>query len=273
MKRALVAALCAAWCCCPCLAHAADVAVPTSAAPPPIVAPVPAYNWYGFFIGGHLGFGWSSDAIVLTPNSLYTTERFPNTIAADPRGLVGGVQYGSNWQYQRIVLGTESDFSFTDIRRSQLAITNFTPATSATITNRGEQKLPWFGTTRVRAGYAVQDNVLVYVTGGLANGRAQESFSAIESPGGCPGTPCAQGSATKTLWGWTAGAGLEYGAGPWSAKIEYLRYDLGTLTLHTVDPTSPGASIAASTKFAGNIVRVGVNYRFNWTPWELIFGH
>ena len=38
------------------------------------------------------------------------------------------------------------------------------------------------------------------------------------------------------------------------------------------DPLLPGAGIATSARFAGDIVRGGISYRFNWTPWELIFG-
>jgi len=241
-------------------ARAADMTLP---APPPLSAPapVPGYNWSGFFVGGHLGYGWGSEAITLTPDSHYPSGSIPPAIAADPRGVVVGVQYGTNWQFDRLVLGTESDFSFTDIRRSQTILT-----TTPSVTNTGEQKLPWFGTTRVRAGYALQDNLLIYATGGLANGRAEASFSAFG-----PGIG-AVGSRSKTLWGWTLGGGLEYGMGPWSGKVEFLHYDIGTLTFYTIDTKAPGASIKASTKFAGDMVRVGVNYRFDWTPWQLIFG-
>jgi len=233
-------------------ASTADMAVPATTF-------TPAYNWSGFFVGGHLGYGWGGDSMTLTTSS-YPLGTIPPAIAADPRGFVGGVQYGTNWQIDRFVLGTDSDFSFTDIRHSQTIIT------TGSITNTGEQKLPWFGTTRVRAGYAIQDNLMIYATGGLANGRAEASFSANGATIG------ATGSRSKTLWGWTAGVGLEYGIGPWSAKIEYLHYDLGSLTFTTFDPNAPGAFITASTKFAGDIVRGGVNYRFNWTPWQLIFG-
>jgi len=274
MKGGFVGGSGLVWCCAGYPTHAADITMPGQPPPAPpaaITAPAPAYNWYGFFIGGHLGHGWGSGGVELTPDSNYTGTfggaAFPTVIAADPKGWEGGIQYGSNWQFEHIVLGTESDFSFTGIDRSQTIITNVT----VPIANTGEQRLPWLGTTRVRGGYVVQDNILLYGTAGLANGRAETSFSALESPGACPGSPCARASEKKNLWGWTVGGGAEYGAGPWSAKIEFLHYDLGTLTIHTVDPTMKG-SIAAATKFAGNIVRAGVNDRFNWTPWELIFG-
>jgi len=242
-------------------AFAADLAMPPPPPPAPAAVPVlpPVYNWSGFFVGGHLGYGWGADSMRLTPDSSYAAGTIVPAIAADPRGVVAGVQYGTNWQFDRIVLGTESDFSFTDIRRSQTIVTSGA-------SNTGEQKLPWFGTTRVRAGYTLQDNLLIYATGGLANGTAKGSFSAIGSSAG------AVGSRSKTLWGWTVGGGLEYGMGPWSAKIEYLHYDIGTLTFYTIDTSIPGGLIKASTKFDGDMVRVGVDYRFAWTPWQLIFG-
>ena len=60
----------------------------------------------------------------------------------------------------------------------------------------------------------------------------------------------------------------------WSAKLEYLYYDLGTVTLNSV--VTWGAyglasgelwyaySTSASARFNGNLVRAGVNYHFNW---------
>ena len=65
---------------------------------------------------------------------------------------------------------------------------------------------------------------------------------------------------------------MEYAVGHWSANLEYLHYDLGNLNYNMTDPTTT-AFIGASTKFSGDIVRGGVNYRFDWTPWEFIFGH
>ena len=39
----------------------------------------------------------------------------PSSLADNPKGVLGGIQYGTNWQFNRIVLGLESDFSFSDI--------------------------------------------------------------------------------------------------------------------------------------------------------------
>ncbi|MGC1373111.1 MAG: outer membrane beta-barrel protein [Candidatus Sulfotelmatobacter sp.] len=71
--------------------------------------------------------------------------------------------------------------------------------------------------------------------------------------------------------GWTIGGGIEWSFAPnWSAKAEYLYYDLGSATynLGTLNTTSTGLSftrlgVSSTADFRGNIVRVGLNYRFN----------
>ena len=136
----------------------------------------------------------------------------------------------------------------------------------------GNQKLNWLSTARARAGVTVTDNLLAFVTGGVAGGQAEVASSHIAINGGinvCGLLDCPVGSAKKTLWGWAAGGGLEYGIGPWSIKAEYLHYDLGSLTFSIVDPVAfPTIGIVTTrTKFSGDIVRLGLNYRFNWgTP-------
>lgn len=251
------------------MAAAADLPNKSPAYKAPVAIP---YTWSGFYVGGTLGYGWGGQSINLTPDANYAPAFangvVPYSLAADPRGAIGGIEYGTNWQFQRIVLGWESDFSFSDIKQSQTVITHIFGA----VNNIGEQKLNWLSTSRARVGYLVQDNLLLYATGGLADGRATASSSAT-MVAICGGGNCPAGSDGKILWGWTVGGGVEYGIGHWSAKLEYLHYDLGNLNYNMTDPTFPGAFIAASTKFSGDIVRAGVNYRFDWTPWELLFGH
>jgi outer membrane immunogenic protein len=249
-------------------AVAADLPLkaPAQAVPPP--AP---YSWKGFYVGVEGGYGWGSEAIQFTPDVNYTPAfaagTLPRSLANDPRGGLAGIQFGTNWQFGSWVLGTASDFSWTDITRSQTTISG-----GGALTIIGQQKLSWLSTTRGRLGFTVTDNLLLYGTGGLADGRASasSSFSLV----GCPANGnCPTGSAAKTLWGWAAGGGLEYAVGHWSFDVEYLHYDLGRLNYNMTDPTAPGAFIAASTKFSGDIVRCGINYRFDWTPWDFLFGH
>jgi outer membrane immunogenic protein len=253
MGRIGLAAVCAGVLLANASALAADMPLKAPPAPRP-------YSWAGFYIGGTAGYAWGSDALDLTYGSAFPAG-MPASLASNPKGFLGGVEYGTNYQFGRWVLGTESDFSLADIAKTQ--------STSASgFTTIGTQRIDTFSTSRVRAGYTVQDNILLYGTGGLADGTVKATAASVM--GGCP--ICVVGSNSTTLWGWTAGAGVEYGKGPWSVKVEYLHYDLGNLNFPISDPAVAGATIAASNRFAGDLVRAGVNYRFDWTPWQLIFG-
>ena len=86
--------------------------------------------------------------------------------------------------------------------------------------------------------------LMPYITGGAAFGDVKAS-----SP---------FGDASKTMIGWTAGAGLEYAMwSNWSVKAEYLYVDLGSFDC--------GITCGATTDdvtFKANVVRAGINYRF-----------
>ena len=61
--------------------------------------------------------------------------------------------------------------------------------------------------------------------------------------------------------GWTIGGGTEVALGPnWSAKLEYLYVDLGTVNNTVVVTGAP--SLTDSARVQMNVVRAGVNYRF-----------
>src|ERR1700694_5691555 len=67
-------------------AWAADMAMPPPAppsAPAPVPVAVPVYNWSGFFGGGHLGYGWGSEAGTLAPHR-YPSGNLSPALAPDP---------------------------------------------------------------------------------------------------------------------------------------------------------------------------------------------
>lgn len=69
-------------------------------------APVWAQGWQGPYVGIHIG-GASSDFT----NQLATT---PGP-TGETRSMVGGVQFGYNWQHGGSVVGAEADVSLTDL--------------------------------------------------------------------------------------------------------------------------------------------------------------
>ena len=274
MKRWVIAGAAAlVWMVAASPSGAADIpAAPVAKAPVMVSA---KQSWYGFYIGVHGGYAWGRNAIQLTPDAFYTplfaAAGLPGSVARDTKGFLAGITYGSNWQFDRIVIGTDSDFSFTDIKSSQTINAAFG---GLPFTANASQRLTWFGTSRLRAGVLITDNILLYGTGGLANGRIEAaSNNTINLAGGCllPGA-CPSGGITKNIWGWAAGGGIEYATGPWQFRAEYLHYDLGTVSYVMRDLVVPAATIGASAKVAGDMVRGAITYRFNWTPLGLIFG-
>lgn len=231
----------------------------------PVAVPV-AQNWYGFFIGVSGGYAWGSKGVDITAGVPLTPFAATTTLANNPTSGLGGLQWGSNWQFNRIVLGTIGDIYISDIKASQTITAAVGAATaSATI----DQHLKWFGTTRLRAGVLLTDNFLVYASGGLASGRGQSTFQTTTNFG-CPAIGCPFGTASKTMWGWAGGGGVEYLSGPWSLRAEYLHYDLGTLSYPVMVPAPLFAT--ASARMSGDMVLGTVSYKFNWTPLGILFG-
>lgn len=244
-------------------ANAADLALK---APP---APV-WYDWTGFYVGLNAGYSWGKSS------TTYDVVGLPlNSTSQSMNGGLGGGQIGYNWQFNRNWLfGLEADIQGTGQRGTAVLPTVvFVPPPGAlalpntTSTASLAQKLPWFGTVRARVGIEPTDHWLLYVTGGLAYGEVK-STAAVTTSVAFPGGPVIGGAAATatvntTRAGWTVGGGVEgVISGPWTAKLEYLYMDLGTLNnaFLGIGPTFP--AIGTSSHVTDNILRVGVNYRF-----------
>ncbi len=293
-------------------AIAADL--PSRKAP---IAPPPPPMWTGFYVGLNAGGTWGNggsvdmvsgpvylhpDALTgSTANALYDWS-LPSAFGASGRmnanagGFIGGGQIGYNQNVTaNIVAGVEADIQGIASGAGAVSMLNVTQVGAAAETSSSgapistlataTKNLDYIGTVRGRLGYLVTPTLLVYGSGGLAYGgvslnASYWSFAPTISPaselskawGGA-------GSFSNTQVGWTAGGGLEWMFMPnWSARVEYLYYDLGTVSFNQ----SPSGAIIdvqqdprygqnwwlntsrVSTRFNGNIVRAGVNYHFNW---------
>ena len=227
------------------LALLAATALSTGTAQIAFAAPAPpVYNWTGFYIGGYAGYGWGrTTARDVGNNNGLPWYILGTEFSAKPNSFIGGAQTGYNFQFNQFVLGMEADVGY--FRLNGSALYDNTPAHSDTsVVSSGT----YAATVRGRFGYAF-DRTLVYVTGGgfFTNESVQVvSFSTFISPN------------TSMRSGWTLGGGLEYALSQnWSVKGEYLHYDLGNTTV-----TLAGTTSRFDIRSAGDLARVGFNYRF-----------
>ena len=213
---------------------------PAMAADMPLKAPHlrPAFDWSGFYIGGHTGYGrGSSTAVLSDPLAVSTNSVFS--------GVIGGVQGGYNVQLPSgLLLGVETDLTFPNYFISNKIVSTLTGARSEVV-----EALDYAGTVRGRIGYA-SGHWLVYATGGFA--FAGERF--INTPD--------VGSDQKHINvrpGWAAGAGVEYAFAPhWSVKLEYLysQFDRANIRFPS------GAEHNSTLDFQQ--IRIGLNRKVDW---------
>lgn len=203
----------------------------------PTSRPGQDYNWQGFYLGGHVGYGrGTADATLSEPPALPLSQAFGSAY--------GGVQAGysqiltSGW-----LLGAELDISFPNAAPFDNNVWRNVMPTSALL-----ETIDSMATARARLGYPM-GSWLPYATGGFAWSNSHVTRDDLGN-----GTETSQ---PHPRFGFAAGGGIEYGFAPaWSVRIEYLYIRLGSLH----------ASFPPVTEYAANldlqVVRLGLNYRF-----------
>jgi len=250
---------------------------------------LPPFIWTGVYLGGHIGWGWE----VATLNDPFTDCANFTCVTGDPirninlRGSLGGAQLGWNYQVNNLVVGGEIDFSSSGVngtRSDNLAATGTIVAqiTTANETREWSDTVNWLATATARLGYA-WDNFLLYTKGGIAVARntyglfdtnvSTFNFCCISST---TSTTALTGSDTRT--GLTVGVGAEWAFWKnWSATAEYDYADLGNgpvkMSGTITSVSSPGGTpfttstiLALSIDERIQIIKLGLNYRFQWAP-------
>ena len=243
-------------------AIAADMAVKARPLPPP---PPACAQFGGFYLGGSVGYGYFTANYHDQNNLVQTIDDDLPTSARVTRDAANvGVQFGYNWQRNCTVFGFEADWNWANLNASR-TFTDGDAGTEDAITV--EARLRSFGTLRARTGIVV-DNVLLYVTGGLAFARFDRTLTVFED---APATT-ATFSSSRTRWGWTAGVGTEWAlTSNLSLKSEFLymrfvqddRTFVGT-TINGVNFGVPGRAYTFATDGEAWVTRIGLNYRFDW---------
>jgi high affinity Mn2+ porin len=233
---------------------AADDAMVTKASP---TSTPSAYNWNGFYAGGHLGYAWgSSNWTATTPGAPNVSGSFsvaqPIDSLSETGSFFAGLQAGYNYMLpNRLLIGAEVDTTFPSFPSlAGISVGGASNLTSPTLgAETFSETVLASGTVRGRIGYA-PGSWLFYATGGFAwtydrLTLTQLSTGATESP---------------FLWrlGFATGAGVEAPIAPhWTARLEYLFTDYGN---------SGTTFFAGAQRFNSDFmlheVRAGVNYQF-----------
>jgi outer membrane immunogenic protein len=221
-------------------AFAADLAPAPVEPVAPIVVP---FTWSGFYVGADIGYSWSQVDTDLSGAGLLALGVSPFNLSPDSDGVVGGVYVGYNAQFNQIVVGIEGDIE----AASNSGDDTFSLIPGTPFINSKVEK-NWQGSIRARLGYAF-DNFLPYITGGVAFAdydiKATEDFTGLELTSG-----------SKTMTGWTIGAGVDYAfTANLIGRLEYRYTDYGDTDFTRFDFTDR-ASVKDST------VRVGIAYKF-----------
>jgi len=235
------------------ISQAADMPVKA----PRLAAPA-AFNWSGFYIGGHVGGAWGTvESEIPLGYGGYAFPVSSHTI----NGFLAGGQVGINWQLNSwLVLGVEGQFSWTDMKGSAPCVVLLKCTT----------EVNWLGSVAGRVGYTF-DRTMLYVKGGIA--FADSDYSASFGP--------FSATASDTRTGVMFGAGIEHAfLRNWSAKLEYNYMDFDTdtfnftskgggckdvLSISKVSSDCIGSgSIKADVTQRIHLVKFGLNYRFDW---------
>lgn len=227
MNKYLAAALLAAPFAVTTSAQAADVVFME---PTPVIPLKQGIDWSGFYVGGHVGYGWADTDAEFATGAL-------GALDMDLNGPFGGGQVGYNFVFGGgLLVGIEADYSFAGIDGDAIGTIGITPTVVETEINS-------MASVRGRLGYAM-GNYLPYVTAGWAWADVDRFNDFTDQ------------TANADFDGWTAGVGLEYAINmDWSAGLEYRYTDFGTerFDFSTVD---------SDVDLKLHTVSLRVNYRF-----------
>jgi opacity protein-like surface antigen/outer membrane receptor protein involved in Fe transport len=206
-----------------------------------------AYDWSGVYFGGDGGFGWETAKGTLTDsasNPLITYDYRVN-------GPVAGLFAGGNYQLDKIVLGVEGDWQWSNLTGNSQTLA---PLGAAGTFPSGpfmvSTTVKDYASVRGRLGLAF-DRFLAFGTAGWAWGNPLTSYALVGA------APFVNQEGRST--GWTAGVGVDYAITESAvARIEYRYTSLAT----------PGfVSVATNSAEAPNRVpisdlRAGIAYKF-----------
>ena len=211
------------------------VSAPAAAADMPVKAApyTPVYSWTGFYLGGHVGYGWTDPKLSASDRAAITATY--GSVPA-PKGGVGGVQALYNYQLaNRIVLGLGFEVN-------GFGVDAFRQTTGIAPVSSLKSTVDWDLALYGRLGYAF-DRIMPYVlVGGAWDHNKVSGFNGFIGP------------FAVSNWhsGWTLGGGVEAAVWDrWTMRVQYRYVDVGTK-----------AYLNRQIGSTGSTIDIGVNYHF-----------
>ena len=204
------------------------------------------YNWSGVYFGGDGGFGWETAKGTLTDAASNPLTAYDYRV----NGPMAGLFAGGNYQFNKIVLGLEGDWQWSNLMGNSQTLA---PLGAAGTFPSGPFMISTtvrdYASVRGRLGFAF-DRFLAFGTVGWAWGNPLNSYALVGS------APFVNRSGSAT--GWTAGVGLDYAiTESVFARVEYRHTNLATAGFVSADTNSA----ETANRVPINDLRAGIAYK------------
>ena len=252
------------------LSSAGVIAIAGSAFAAEPLPPPPPFTWSGVYIGGQIGYAWSTDNVQWS-GTAFNLDAAAGSFAEGPNGVIGGARAGYNLQpatpaWSWLVFGIEASVDGTSLSKNiTVPLADFAGVTFGSLVASSNARVQ--GSFRGRLGIA-WDRLLLFGEGGVAVTSFNTTY--IDTTGFFTGFPGINETLSVTRAGFTGGGGIEYAVDDhWSVQAEYRYSNFG----HTTDfpftnPSAvvgipPGGYFVANHHLTENQVQVGFAYRFD----------
>lgn len=239
--------------------------------------------WQGPYIGAYLGGGFGSNQVSTNVGGVTNTSYFltpanissvnnAGTISNNPNAVIGGIQFGHDWVWEKFVYGALFDYGFMPFNSSQTVSKNY-PDNSGQYSLYTSMSTNWLFTLRGRLGYqtVLYWPALFYATGGMAITQLKitNNFNDNSSFAGAGGSHLSENEI-----GWAGGVGFELATFEHaSLAFEYLYVHVPSVTTtSTITNTQGGFGIpiqslsnpfSTSGQFHANLLKLELSYRFD----------
>jgi outer membrane immunogenic protein len=220
---------------------AADLPVKAPVAVAPVAIPT---TWAGFYLGGHIGYGWSK-----MDGQESGGDQFADSLKLN--GLLVGVHGGYNWQYSQLVFGVEGDISgaFGNGWSKDVCTVDDPSCRVSGSASMLHGEMHGLASIRGRLGWAF-DRTLIYATGGWGWGNYRGLVTSGSSIN----------PISTTVSGGVVGGGVEWKYNPnLSFRVEGLYYMFNKTLANLDSEPSEGGSF---TIHPVSVIRLGASYHF-----------